>query len=433
MSFYIRDNNTCKSNIPLYNSASLLSIPINTKSPPNNNDTMLYNSSSNQWITGRVPIGNTLQVDAVYGNDITAAINPYSSPFLTISAALSNAQPGQFVFINPGTYNETITIPDNVSINGAGTQCVIIQKLNVTQNTTVVTVGTNSRLENVTVNLSSSGNYDLTGVDFPSGSSITTKIRNSVWNVTSTATGSPTIIGAKSSGTSSTNYSAVDAITRTSINVISSGTGISRGILVSGPNRFAVRDIVVYARGTGTDIIGVETTNASAYAEIKTSTISGASYDINRTAGNILLGFTDLKNSKTNGNSFSVVTESSNTIFGMIGNLGANTTYYLVPSIVPIGSLPASTFSIPFSQNVILFSGILKFTGTIPSGGSISLNVYKNADVSPSYSIVLNPGETTKINTLNSVDFLSTDTYSVRLTTVGNPTTGTFTSILSFY
>jgi hypothetical protein len=432
MSFYIRDNNTYKSNIPVYNSASLLSIPVNTNTP-NHNDTLLYNSSLNQWISGRVPTGNTLQVDAVYGNDITAAINPYSSPFLTISAALSNVQPGQLVFINPGTYNETITIPDNVSVNGAGAQSVIIQKLNVSQNTTLITVGINCRIENFTANLSSSGNYDLTCVDFPSGTSITSKIRNSIWNVTSTATGSPTIVGAKSSGTSSTSYTAVNAIQRTTVNVISSGTGISRGILLNGPNRFAVRDMVVYARGTGSDIIGIETTNESSYAEIKTSTVSGVLYDINRTAGDILLGFTDLKNNKANVNSFSVVTESSNTTFGMIGNLGANTTYYLVPSIVPIGSLPASTFSIPFSQNVILFSGILKFTGTIPTGGSISLNVYKNADVSPSYSIVLNPGETTKINTSDSVDFSTTDTYSVRLTTVGNPTTGTFTSNLSFY
>jgi hypothetical protein len=384
-------------------------------------------------VQGNIPVGNTIQVDSVYGNDATGASSPYSRPFLTITAALSYAQSGQLVFINPGTYNESITIPDNVSVSGAGAQCVIIQKLNVTQNTTLITVGNNCRLENFTANLTSSGNYDLTCINFPSGTSITAKIRNSIWNVTSTATGTPTIIGAKSAGTSSTSFTAVNAIQRTSINVISDGNGVSRGILVSGPNRFAVRDIVVYARGNGTNIVGVETTDANAYAEIKTTTVSGVLYDINRTAGDILIGFTDLRNNRANGNSFSVVTESSTTTFGFIGNPGSNTTYHLVPGVLPIGSLPSTDFQIPISQNMILFTGILRFTGTIGSGASISLNIYKNLSVSPVYSIVLNAGDSTNVNNTTSVDFSSDDVYSVRLITVGNPGSGTCTATLSFY
>ena len=384
-------------------------------------------------VQGNIPVGNTLQVDAVYGNDATGAVFPYTRPFLTISAALLSAQAGQLVFVNPGTYNETITIPDNVSVSGASPQCVIIQKLNVTQNTTLITAGNNCRFENFTANLTSSGNYDLTCINFPSGTSITAKIRNSIWNVTSTATGTPTIIGAKSAGTSSTGFTAVNAIQRASINVISDGNGVSRGILVSGPNRFAVRDIVVYARGNGTNVVGVETTDANAYAEIKTSTVSGVLYDINRTAGDILIGFTDLRNNKANGNSFSVVTESSTTTFGLIGNPGSNTTYHLVPGVLPIGSLPSTDFQIPVSQNMILFTGILRFTGTIGSGASISLNIYKNLSVSPLYSIVLNAGESTKINNTTSVDFSSGDVYTVRLITVGNPGSGTCTVTLSFY
>ncbi len=469
MSFSIRNNSTSNI-IPVYNSSSLLSIPITTVKP-NNDQSLVYNSLSNQLIfssgitgpqgfqgvngptgfqgiigpqgfqgvngptgiQGNVAIGNTIQVDSVYGNDATGAAFPYSRPFLTITAALSYAQSGQLVFINPGTYNESITIPDNVSVNGAGAQCVIIQKLNVTQNTTLITVGSNCRLENFTANLSSSGNYDLTCVDFPSGTSITTKIRNSIWNVTSTATNTPTIVGAKSSGTSSTAFTAVNAIQRSTINVISNGNGISRGIYINGPNRFAVRDIVVYARGSGSNIVGVETTDANAYAEIKTSTVSGVLYDINRTAGEILLGFTDLRNNKANGNSFSVVTQSLSTTFGIIGNLGSNTTYYLVPCIVSLSALPSSPFSIPFSQRTIIFAGTIIFTGTIPSGGSITFHIYKNSEVSPVYSMILNPGETMKSYTTTSIDFSAGDTYNASLITVGNPTSGTFSASISFY
>jgi hypothetical protein len=82
---------------------------------------------------------------------------------------------------------------------------------------------------------------------------------------------------------------------------------------------------------------------------------------------------------------------------------------------------------------MILFTGILRFTGTIGSGASISLNIYKNLSVSPVYSIVLNAGESTNVNNTTSVDFSSGDVYSVRLITVGNPGTGTCTATLSFY
>jgi hypothetical protein len=379
------------------------------------------------------PIGNTLRVDSIYGNDLIASSTPYSYPFLTISAALSQASSGQIVIVNAGIYNESLTIPDNVSLQGSGAQAVVIQKLNVTSDTTLITAGLNCRIENFTANLSSSGAYNLIGIDFPSGSSISTKLRNSIWTISSSSVAAVTVIGVRSNGVSSTNYTPVNAIQRSTINVISSSTGITRGMLVGGPNRIAVRDIVIYARGTGPNIIGLETTNASAYAEIKTSTVGGVLYDINRTLGTILIGFTDLLNNKANGNSFSVVTESSSIIFGVVGNPSANRTYYLVPGTLEISQLPSSAFQIPITQNTILFSGVVRFTGTIPVGGSLSLHIHKNGNVSPSYIITLNAGENTKVEQNKSVDFSSSDYYHAELVTVGNPGTGTFTSSISFY
>lgn len=377
--------------------------------------------------------GNTLIVDQVYGNDTLGASSKYLYKFKTITAALTSASAGENVVVYPGTYNESLTIPDNVSLTGTAAQGVIIQKLGVVQDTSLIVVGNNCRLENFTANLSSSGNYNLTGIHFPSGTSITTKLRNSIWTITSTSTNAPTIVGVYSPGTSATTFTAVNAIQRSSINVISSSTGITRGIYVTGPNRFSVRDMVVYARGTGTNIVGVETTNAGAYAELKTSTISGVLYDINRTAGEILLGFTDLRNNKANGNSFSVVTESSTTTFGILGNMGANQTYYIVPGVIPINSLPASAFTIPISQNMILFSGIANFSGSIGNGNTITLNIYKNAIIAPVYSITLTNDNPKIVNMSQSVDFTQGDTYYATVVTVGNIGTGTFTATLGFY
>jgi hypothetical protein len=382
-------------------------------------------------LPSRFPTGNTLTVDIVNGNDGLAAANRYAYPFKSISGALALAVSGENVIVNAGVYNETLTIPNGVSLTGTGTQCVVIQKLNVDVPTTLITVGTGCRLENFTANLSSSLNVALTGIHFPAGASTTSKMRNSVWTITCTSGSNPTIIGALSDGNAApVTYTAVNAIQRTTINVISSSSGITRGIYVTNANYFSVRDMVVWARGTGTNIVGVETTTALAYCEIKTSTISGVLYDINRTAGNILLGFTDLRNNRANGNSFSVVTESSTTTFGFFGNPSASV-YYLVPGTAKTTELPTSAFEVPVVQNTILFVGTIRFTGSI--GTSLTFNIYKNGGGSAVYSIVLLNGETSKSEETKSVDFTQGDTYHATVNLVGAITSGTFTATLGFY
>jgi len=372
-------------------------------------------------------------VDAVYGNDTSAALDRYRLPFLTISAALLLAASGENVFVRAGVYNESITLPASVSLTGAGTQCVTIQRLGVSALTTLVTMGDDSRLENATCLLSSSGAHDLIGVEYPSGTSISAKIRTAVITVTSTSVAAPTILGLRSAGTSATTYSSANPIARTTVNVVSSGTGITRALLVNGPNRFSVRETILYASGAGTNIIGLESNHASAVVEMKASTIGGVLSDIARTTGTILVGSTIFLNNNTNTNSFTALTQSSTMTFGVIGNPGANTTYNLVPGTLVIGDLPATPLDIPVISTTILFSGIIRFTGTIGVGVSVTFNVYKNASVSPSFSITLNAGESTKQLSTISVNFLNGDSYRTTLVTVGNPGAGTFTSAVQFY
>ena len=365
-----------------------------------------------------LPQGNTLTVDAVNGNDTTAAADKYRLPFLTITAALAAASSGQNVIVRAGTYNETLTIPSGVSLTGEGPQAVVIQKLNVTANTTLITMGANSRAENFTANLSSSGNYDLIGCDFPSGTSITGKLRNSIWTITSTAPGSPTIIGVRSAGTSTTTYSSPNAIQRSTINVISSTTGTTRGILVSGANRFSVRDIVVYARGTGTNIVGVETTDSGAVFEGKTSTFGGTLYDVNRSAGAITIGFSDLLNNTANGNSFRTMIEPTLVFFGVFGNLGTGT-YYCSPGSLKDTTVPSAAVFVPVIQNMTLVQGSIRFSSALPTGCTAVCTVYKN-NVATAFTLTVNSGGTTASNISTvSVDHTSGDVYDVRVVISG--------------
>ena len=374
------------------------------------------------------PLGNTLRVDAVYGNDTTAALDRYNKPFLTISAALSAALSGENVLVNAGTYNESITVPANVSVTGSGAQAVVLQRLNVTSNTTLVTMGSNCRFENFTLNLSSSSNVNLIGCDFPTGTSTTAKLRNSIWTVTSTAVGSNTIIGVRSAGTSvnPSVFSAPNAIQRSTINVISSSTGPTRGILVSGANRFSVRDIVVHARGTGSDIVGVETTDVSGVCEIKTTTISGATYDINQTAGSIVLSSTDLINHNANGNSFTTVTAAPSVVYGVTKNINSTSaTRYLLPGNTDFANLETTAIGVPATQACVIFQMGLYASSVLPSGAAVTFNLYRNTVGTPFLSGTLNNGTQSLTVANKSEKFDVGDRLIVQMVTSGTSPIGT--------
>lgn len=394
----------------------------------------------------RFPTGNTLTVDSVYGNDLIASSNINSYPFLTISSALSHTVSGNVVIVNAGVYNESFVIPSNISLHGVDTQAVIIQKLNVTQDTTLITMGNNCRLENITGILTSAGNYNLVGIDYINGSAITSKFRTSVLNVTSNISDSShSIIGIKSGGISSIDYTSSSAVRSSTINIISDGSGQSRGILVNGPNRFSIRDVNIYARGNGTNIVGVEVTDISGVAEIKTSSVSGKKYDVNRLNGTLIIGTTDLVHNNANGNSFFPSQAPASIQFGIINGLGNNRRYYLVPGTSSTGNLVtdltstsydvSKSFPFPFVQASLVIAATVTFTQTLQTGEAVTLFVYKNNDVTPSLTLSLISGRgNTAYITNNSVTFSDGDVMRCTLETTGTPSgTGSFSAIVGYY
>ena len=379
------------------------------------------------------PSGNTLTVDAVYGNDTLAAASPYTQPFLTITAALAAASSGQQVFVRAGTYNETINIPVGVAVRGASTQTVKIQKLGVVANTTLVTLNNQSRLEDVTANLSSSANVNLVGVSFLTTSDVVdAKLRPMVLNVTSTASGGGNVYGVQSSSSSTISgaFTSSSAIRGSTINVTASGTGAVRGIMIDGPNRFCIRDSIIYVTGAATNLRGVETTssaNQGSYAELKTSTIYGQSTvgatgsDIIRTAGTIILHGTDLVNATANSQGFSVKTEPSNIFYGVVGNIG-NGTHYLLGGTIDYGSLSTTLCGIPFSQKVIAFEAIFSAGNALTGADTATFNLYKNTNVAttPFATATLNSSNQVVRLTNFSQSFASTDRMVCQLVTTGN-------------
>lgn len=384
--------------------------------------------------TSMTPAGNTLTVDAVYGNDTLGAASPYLQPFLTISAALSSASVGQQVFVRAGTYNETINIPAGVSVRGASVQTVKIQKLGVAVPTTLAILNNLSRLEDVTLNLSSSANVNLVGISFVSTTDvIDAKFRTAVLNVTSTASGGGNVYGVQSSSTSTTSatFSSSSTIRACTINVTASGTGIIRGVLVDGPNRFSMRDTIVQATGTASNIIGVETTSAvnqGSVADLKTSTVyglassgpTGNTFDIQQTAGQIIINATDLTNSTANTTGLSILSGVSTIFYSLIGTIG-NGTHYLLPGTTSYNDAPTVTVGAPFSQNIIVFEAAFSAPIALAGAETATFNLYRNiVTVIPLATATLN-STTQNIRVTNfSATLYAADRLLVEIITSGN-------------
>jgi hypothetical protein len=198
--------------------------------------------------------------------------------------------------------------------------------------------------------------------------------------------------------------------------------------MIDGPNRFSIRDTIVYVTGAATNLRGVETTSAvnqGSYAELKTSSIYGLSTvgatgsDIIRTAGSIILNATDLVNANANIQGFSVKTEPSNIFYGVVGNIG-NGTHYLLGGTTDYGSLSSTLCGIPFSQKVITFEAIFTAANALTGGDAATFNLYRNTVGTPFATATLNSSNQTVRLTNFSQTFASTDKMVCQLVTSGN-------------
>jgi parallel beta-helix repeat protein len=261
----------------LYNSSSS---GTGTAQPP---VIYLAKHNTNTTLRGDLTFGNTVRVDSVWGDDTIAELtvsNGYTYPFRTVNAAMVALTSGKTMVILPGTYtlSSGITLPNDICIRGANVQTTILQ-MNVTASTTMITMGANCRVEDLTINLTCTGstpNVVLKGIVFPDvagqSTSQSSKLRTSVVSVRNSAmakTLTSTITGIEFSGTGALTSSSFsfNSVKGSTINVYSNGAGNKRGILVSGTNQVSTRDTNIFVdKPTDTDstgsYVGVETNSS---------------------------------------------------------------------------------------------------------------------------------------------------------------------------
>jgi hypothetical protein len=406
------------------------------------------------------------------GSDTLAATSKYRYSFLTISQALASSTPGDEVFICPGTYTEgPLTISASRSVRGANTQGVIITQANVTNSMTLITMGSNTRIEDVTLTLTSTSAFNsgalYTGVLVNNNDLLTTKLRTMVINVNNNNSGG-NAIGVRSTGSSSTDFRSSYLIRSATINVTTSGfaavspSPYNKGIAVDGSNRVALRDCVVSVQSTGlslssTRLIACETT--SGILELDSCTINASSAaiaatncsiaEISQTAGIIVLGGgTGLKNNNANGLGFDTRNIHPNILAAAlktgnnVWNTGDfNSIYFLVPGASRITDLANSindTTAFSFKQDCILHQVILSTNSSLNLDGGgpakqMHVKLYKNNLAgAPIITATLSGSLVSTVEDFTSVKLLATDSLYVLLSGGGSTgTSGTSTNVRS--
>jgi hypothetical protein len=431
-----------------------------------------YNAMLNQYypIIAQPPrLGSVIVVDGVNGNDSTGAVG--GLPYKTVNAAVNAATPNtnQVIWVLPGIYNLTspIVMPDGVSMRGLNVQSSIIQMTNVIADTTLLTMGSNSRIEDLTLTLTSTGHYTLIGIAFTGTTTQTTKLRTcvvTVNNSTAPYTGTSEVTAIKASGTGalSPGSFAFNSLKGSTLNVYSNGGGNKRGILVSSSNTLTTRDLNVYvaapvdSRSAGS-YVGIETNDSTAnqYGSIQlrattvgtfTSSISGTNSDILQTtpssivtptylatAGIQIGPGTDLVTKSAGGKGFSIYVYPTTIYYGLKGTVTSAPAGWLWPGTqavsagtFPDAGLPAAYYRI---QQPCILSGMAVGLN-VSCGGTNSITVLvqktpaaTGVKVDTSYTLTLSGSAISGSFYNASVNFAAGDYLHAYLSyTSGSPT-----------
>ncbi|BDC34793.1 hypothetical protein Noda2021_07510 [Candidatus Dependentiae bacterium Noda2021] len=369
--------------------------------------------------TGTQAFGLVARVDQIYGNDSLGQLS--GPPFRTINAAMSAAVAGTDVWVFPGSYPEIVTIKDGVSLRGLSLLNTNIFLTGVTGPTDIVTMGANTRLQDISILLQAPVHTQLRGIVFPARTNLDSRINTvnvTVDNSTASPTGTSTVIGVYCAGNTGVNPEDVTNLRTTTIKVLSAGTGPKRGILVDS-GTFNIRDTNILVRGltgiTGNSgFIGIETNGTGTQLTGRLISVAGDGADISQTNGTLSLGSANLINNNANGLGFETVNQPFSLIYADQGGLPAGTNFMWPGTIAPNGT---ESF-VRASQKLIAKSISIQCTTAPGVGNTDTFTVRKNGVNTP-LSVSISGTATQAINNSVSVPFAAGDRISVQVVRSG--------------
>jgi hypothetical protein len=263
------------------------------------------------------------------------------------------------------------------------------------------TLGSNCRIEDVTLTLTSStavtAGAVYTAVTVDDGNIPSTKLRGIVINVTNNNP-SGSCVGVLTTGNSTSpgNVTSADTLRATTINITASGQqgGYAECIRVAGSNRTSARDTNMFVTGTnctGARLIACETVSAG-YLDLRASVISASGdatsvancslAEISQTnaSSEIILSYTRLQYHHANGLGFTAAQIPTNIVFGMYktnADFGTtNSNYFLLPgTTLESNAIAVAADAAPFiiEQDCLLRGVFMSGNANITSGSVTAL------------------------------------------------------------
>jgi hypothetical protein len=426
-----------------------------TSSTPLTGDSFYYSGST--WIHRQITpkYGNVVLVDGINGNDSLGVVNGF--PFATVNAAInyvsSSALTNTLVYIAPNNYTLTngITIPATCALRGMSTQTTKLVLTGSGAETTMFTMGENTRIEDLNLVLvSTSSTTNLTGIKLVGTTGTTSKLRTAVLTVDNssvTASANTNVYGIWCSGSADLSPSdfSFNFTRGVTVNVFSNGGGNKRGVYANTNTAATFRDTNVYVKAPTSALstgsyVGVETTNASSSLQFRTTSISGAPtsgsysgsdiYQYEPATGFIDRGIqvgpgSDLINKTAGGRPFTTYVTPTTLNYGLHGNVPNATSYYW--NGVQTAADATQVFY-RFQQKSILQGMSVQLRvppGSVAGTHIVNVNVLKSttgvagSGVLTAMTASLTDGDTAAYNYNCSVDFQRGEYLALQTTTTG--------------
>ena len=209
------------------------------------NGTILASSFSGDGsaiTNAQVSGSNLLWVD-ISGSDTTGTRERFDKPYASIGGALSSASAGDVVVVRPGTYEESITMVDGVTVVGMDRDRCILKRYSGGY---AVTMADNCAFEHMSIDISASN-----GVSFGTTTGGTSAIRHTRITAAGGNASGITISGTPAPGQNWITCDHVDVV----------GSGLSNAFLHNSAGTVNLRDCFGYAL-VGLQVASTSTTRA---------------------------------------------------------------------------------------------------------------------------------------------------------------------------
>ncbi|WP_240688220.1 hypothetical protein [Bacillus sp. BH2] len=317
---------------------------------------------------------------------------------------------------NPTDVSQLAALAVGVS-RGISLWTVIIHQQNATSNTTVLTMGENTRVEDITVLGTSSIHVDLTGIAFPGTTSQTSRLRTAVITVdnsTASTSGTSNVYGIHSFGTGIPDES-ISTVRATTITAKSAGLGNKRAILVNtNSHNFHCRDVNLTTTSSGRagSYNGAEVNRIGAQLSLRLASVQGTTVDISQSAGTLILSSANPINSNANNLGFSTVLQPTTIIWAGTSGLPTGGTRFYRPGTAAVSN---KEVFIRLSQKSVVKS--LSVRARVGPGGTNTdtWTIRKNGVDTP-LAVSLTGAQTSNITNNISTTFQAGDSISLKIT-----------------